>query len=128
MHADQCLTSHAFFLWAGPPLVLRPMSIAVGIWGYTLHTATTAAHRQKRAAAAATTSSAPRNSNLSSNWDRYDAEGEAEDPTAAGKWSGQVAQQGRGLWVPSRAESGREQWKEEESTSTVRFGSCGPDC
>ena len=87
-----------------------------------------AAHRQKRAAAAATTSSGPRSSNLPSNWDRYDAEGEAEDPTAAGKWSGQVAQQGRGLWVPSRAESGREQWKEEESTSTVRFGSCGPDC
>jgi len=24
-------------LWAGPPLVVRPMSIAMGTWGYTPH-------------------------------------------------------------------------------------------
>lgn len=45
--------------------------------------AAAAAHRQKRAAAA-TTSSGPRSRNLPSNWDRYDAEGEAEDPAVAG--------------------------------------------
>jgi len=90
--------------------------------------AAAAAHRQKRAAAAAATSSGPRSRNLPSNWDRYNAKGEAEGPAAAGEWTGQVAQQGRRLWVPARAGSGREQQEEEESTSTVRFGSCGPDC
>jgi hypothetical protein len=61
--------------------------------------AAAAAHRQKRAtaaAAAAATSSGPRSRNLPSNWDRYDAEGEAEDSAAAGEWTGEVAPRSKG--------------------------------
>ncbi|XP_066367099.1 protein ECERIFERUM 16-like [Miscanthus floridulus] len=58
--------------------------------------AAAAAHRQKRAAAAAATSSGPRSRNLPSNWDRYDAEGEAEDPAAAEEWTGEVAPRSKG--------------------------------
>jgi hypothetical protein len=55
--------------------------------------AAAAAHRQKRAAAA---SSAPRRRDLPSNWDRYDAEGEADDPAAAAEWTGEVAPRSKG--------------------------------
>ncbi|OEL24944.1 hypothetical protein BAE44_0014037 [Dichanthelium oligosanthes] len=56
--------------------------------------AAAAAHRQKRAAAAS--SSGPRSRNLPSNWDRYDAEGEAEDSAAAAEWTGEVAPRSKG--------------------------------
>jgi len=58
--------------------------------------AAAAAHRQKRAAAAAATLSGPRSRNLHSNWDRYDAEGEAEDSAAVGEWTGEVAPRSKG--------------------------------
>jgi hypothetical protein len=30
-----CCASQVLILWAGPPLAVRPMSIAVGTWNYT---------------------------------------------------------------------------------------------
>ena len=37
VHADQCQAPYALILWAGPPLAVRPMFIAMGTWGYTPH-------------------------------------------------------------------------------------------
>ena len=71
--------------------LMDPKAAAKSKCSHTVHgrrvhrtPAAAAAHRQKRAAAAAATSSGPRSRNLPSNWDRYDAEGEAEDPRPLG--------------------------------------------
>lgn len=73
--------------------------------------AAAAAHRQKRAAAAAS-SSAPRSRNLPSNWDRYDAEGEAEGPAAAAEWTGEVAPRSKGADFGFLLEQARAQPRE----------------
>ncbi|TKW25880.1 hypothetical protein SEVIR_3G148600v4 [Setaria viridis] len=73
--------------------------------------AAAAAHRQKRAAAAAT-SSGPRSRNLPSNWDRYDAEGEAEDPAPAAEWTGEVAPRSKGADFGFLLEQARAQPRE----------------
>jgi hypothetical protein len=79
--------------------------------------AATAAHRQKRAAAAAAavTSSGSRSRNLPLNWDRYDIEGEEEDPAPAAEWAGEVAPRSKGadfgfLLEQVRAQTGRGGW------------------
>ncbi|CAN6327283.1 unnamed protein product [Urochloa humidicola] len=74
--------------------------------------AAAAAHRQKRAAAAAT-SSGPRSRNLPSNWDRYDDEGEAEDPAAAAEWTGEVAPRSKGANFEFLLEQARAQPRED---------------
>ena len=38
VHTDQNWEPQALILWVGPPLAVRPMSIAVGTWGYNPHT------------------------------------------------------------------------------------------
>ncbi|CAL4894857.1 unnamed protein product [Urochloa decumbens] len=73
--------------------------------------AAAAAHRQKRAAAA--TSSGPRSRNLPSNWDRYDDEGEAEDPAAAAEWTGEVAPRSKGADFGFLLEQARAQPRED---------------
>ncbi|PAN18136.1 hypothetical protein PAHAL_3G180600 [Panicum hallii] len=73
--------------------------------------AAAAAHRQKRAAAAAT-SSGPRSRNLPSNWDRYDDEGEAEEPAAAPEWTGEVAPRSKGADFGFLLEQARAQPRE----------------
>ncbi|CAN6350196.1 unnamed protein product [Urochloa humidicola] len=73
--------------------------------------AAAAAHRQKRAAAAAT-SSGPRSRNLPSNWDRYDDDGEAEDPGAAAEWTGEVAPRSKGADFGFLLEQARAQPRE----------------
>uniref|UniRef100_A0A0A9CZF7 Uncharacterized protein n=1 Tax=Arundo donax TaxID=35708 RepID=A0A0A9CZF7_ARUDO len=55
--------------------------------------AAAAAHKQKHGAAS---SSGPRSRKLPSNWDRYDAEGEAEDPATAAEWTGEVVPRSKG--------------------------------
>ncbi|KAF8726699.1 hypothetical protein HU200_019166 [Digitaria exilis] len=71
--------------------------------------AAAAAHRQKRAAAI---SSGPRSRNLPSNWDRYDAEVEAEDPTAAAEWTGEVLPRSKGADFGFLLEQARAQPRE----------------
>ncbi|XP_062180417.1 protein ECERIFERUM 16 [Phragmites australis] len=71
--------------------------------------AAAAAHKQKRAAAS---SSGPRSRNLPSNWDRYDAEGDAEDPTAAAEWTGEVAPRSKGADFAFLLEQARAQPRE----------------
>ncbi|KAF8716202.1 hypothetical protein HU200_026480 [Digitaria exilis] len=71
--------------------------------------AAAAAHRQKRAAA---TSSGLRSRNLPSNWDRYDAEVEAEDPAAAAEWTGEVLPRSKGADFGFLLEQARAQPRE----------------
>ncbi|KAJ1264083.1 hypothetical protein BS78_09G235300 [Paspalum vaginatum] len=78
--------------------------------------AAAAAHRQKRAAA---TSSAPRSRNLPSNWDRYEAEGEAEDTAAAAEWTGEVVPRSKGADFGFLLEQARAQPREARDLSTA---------
>ncbi|WVZ99597.1 hypothetical protein U9M48_044867 [Paspalum notatum var. saurae] len=80
--------------------------------------AAAAAHRQKRAAAAAATSSGPRSRNLPSNWDRYEAEGEPEDPAPAAEWTGEVAPRSKGADFGFLLEQARAQPREARDLST----------
>jgi hypothetical protein len=73
--------------------------------------ASAAAHRQKRAAAAP---SAPRRRDLPSNWDRYDAEGEADDPA---EWTGEVAPRSKGADFGFLLEQARAQPREARDLS-----------
>uniref|UniRef100_A0ACD5TDP5 Uncharacterized protein n=1 Tax=Avena sativa TaxID=4498 RepID=A0ACD5TDP5_AVESA len=73
--------------------------------------AAAAAHKQKRAAAAGgSSSSAPRSRNLPSNWDRYESEPEADDPT---EWTGEVAPRSKGADFTFLLEQARAQPREE---------------
>ncbi|GJM89747.1 hypothetical protein PR202_ga05964 [Eleusine coracana subsp. coracana] len=76
--------------------------------------AAAAAHKQKRAAAA---SSAPRRRDLPSNWDRYDAEGEADEPAAAAEWTGEVAPRSKGADFRFLLEQARAQPREARDLS-----------
>ncbi|TVU20299.1 hypothetical protein EJB05_36503, partial [Eragrostis curvula] len=76
--------------------------------------AAAAAHKQKHAAAA---SSGPRRPNLPSNWDRYDAEGEADDPAAAAEWTGEVAPRSKGADFGFLLEQARAQPREARDIS-----------
>ena len=43
VHANKNWAPQALILWAGPPLVVWPMSIVVGTWGYTPHSQSSSA-------------------------------------------------------------------------------------
>ncbi|KAL6618777.1 hypothetical protein ACP70R_033916 [Stipagrostis hirtigluma subsp. patula] len=75
--------------------------------------AAAAAHKQKRAAAAAS-STAPRSRNLPSNWDRYEAEAEAEggESATAAEWTGEVAPRSKGSDFAFLLEQARAQPRE----------------
>lgn len=73
--------------------------------------AAAAAHRQKRAAASSS-SSAPRSRNLPSNWDRYDAEAETDDPASAAEWTGEVPPRSKGADFAFLLEQARAQPRE----------------
>jgi hypothetical protein len=78
--------------------------------------AAAAAHKQKRAAATAaggSSSSAPRSRNLPSNWDRYEAEPEADDHASAAEWTGEVAPRSKGADFAFLLEQARAQPREE---------------
>uniref|UniRef100_A0ACD5T7F0 Uncharacterized protein n=1 Tax=Avena sativa TaxID=4498 RepID=A0ACD5T7F0_AVESA len=73
--------------------------------------AAAAAHKQKRTAAAGGSStSAPRSRNLPSNWDRYESEPEADDPT---EWTGEVPPRSKGADFTFLLEQARAQPREE---------------
>ena len=106
---------------APPPIfpdLMDPKAAAKSKRSHTVHgrrahqtPAAAAAHRQKRAAAAAA-SSAPRSRNLPSNWDRYDDEGEAEEPASAVEWTGEVAPRSKGADFGFLLEQARAQPRE----------------
>lgn len=76
--------------------------------------AAAAAHRQKRAVAA---SAGPRRRELPSNWDRYDAEGEADDPAATAEWNGEVVPRSKGADFEFLLEQARAQPREARDLS-----------